>query len=136
MTKRWEWPALEENADALIEAANQFSVCWPLAREAYREERPMNQEVADLVALLGRIVRASRTLEAVIYGTRAERGGSGLSGQGAGDEGRAVRLRRNAMNCDDLCSHAVAKAWDLGRTRKPRPDDSDTYRRFLHGADI
>jgi len=38
-----------------------------------------------------------------------------------------------ARNGDDFRAHAIAKAWDLSRARKPRPDDTDSYRRFLHG---
>jgi hypothetical protein len=38
-----------------------------------------------------------------------------------------------ARDRDDLCSHAIAKARDLRGPGKPRPDDSNAYRRFLHG---
>jgi hypothetical protein len=31
-------------------------------------------------------------------------------------------------NRDDFCAHAIAKPWDLGRSGKPRPNNSDSNR--------
>jgi hypothetical protein len=38
-----------------------------------------------------------------------------------------------AGDSDYFRAHAIAKAWDLSGARKPGPDDTDSYRRLLHG---